>query len=321
MAAASETAVQVPLAIKPLLHPTERSRFALAIAAIAITVLTPVIVVIAVAPANVIGVIGVVLVLVGLLWFGRQILRARLLGRSLRVSADTFPELQTLMNEITARLEYDRRIEVFVIDKAGEPVSVTSYLGTRIILIEGGLVAELLKPGRRPQLTFLLGRSVAALKAKHGRLDFIVLLLAAVNALKYVSLFLLPWYRATVYSGDQIGMVCCADVGAALEATRRLLVGKEIATNLPAGNVLPQSLLVQRRLLPRLVQLTSAEPHITNRYANLICFARSQDEDAMEQHFTGADPDQWAAFDRLWQRSPHRKEGQRLRQRPESQAG
>jgi hypothetical protein len=186
-------------------------------------------------------------------------------------------------------------------------MAMASYLGTRILLIEGGLVSELLKPGRSAQLTFLIGRSIGALRAKHSRLDLLVILLAFVDALKYVSLFLRPWYRATVYSGDQIGMVCCSDLDAALQATRRLLVGGDLAAELHAGTVLPQACLVQRRLLPRLVQLTDAEPHVTNRYANLICFARYHDPMLWERLRASVDVEHAQALERLWERSPYRR--------------
>jgi len=186
-------------------------------------------------------------------------------------------------------------------------LSMSSYLGTRIIVIEGSLVAELLQPERRSQLVFLLGRSIGALRAKHARLDIIVVLLDAINVLKYVTPFLLPWYRATAYSGDQIGMVCCADLEAALQATRRLLIGKELAAELNAGIVLPQARLVQRRLLPRFVQLFGAEPHNTNRYANLLCFGRYHDPASWERLRGTMGEEHLRSLEQIWARSPYRR--------------
>jgi hypothetical protein len=286
-----------PGSVKPLLHPTERSRLALAVAAGLLGVIVPLVVLAVKSPLLLVVAFAIAAFFGVLLWLGQQLLRARLLGRTLRVSGETFPELKELLDEVAAMLQYERRVDVYVIDKAGEPISMTSYLGTRIILIEGGLVAELLESSRRPQLVFLLGRSIGALKAKHARLD--------INALRYVSLLILPWYRATTYSGDQIGAACCGDFSAALEATRRLLVGKELASELGVGNVLPQALLVKRRLLPRLIQLGSAEPHITNRYANLICFGRYHDPKLWAELTASLDAEHTAALDQLWQRSPY----------------
>src|ERR1043166_4698448 len=106
------------------------------------------------------------------------------------------PGPRARLDGVRTSLDYHKRIDVYVIDKAPAPIAMTSYLGTRIILIEGGLVAELLKPGRSAQLTFLIGRSMGALRAKHLRFDLLVLLLQTVDWFKYVSPFLRPWYRA-----------------------------------------------------------------------------------------------------------------------------
>ena len=294
--------------IRPLLHPTESSRLALALVATIVAVVVLLAVSLA---ANNAGFLGELLLslagIVVTLWFGQQLLRARLLGRSVKVGVDTMPELKALLDDVATTLDYHKRIDVYVIDKGHEPISLSSYLGTRIILIEGGLVAELLKPGRAAQLTFLIGRSIGGLRAKHQRLALLVLVLRAVDVLKYMSPFLRPWYRSTVYSGDQIGMACCSDLDAALEATRRLLVGKELALELSPGIVLPQACLVQRSLLPRLVQPFAVEPHVTNRYANLICFARYHDPALWERLRGSLSADYVQALERLWQRSPYRK--------------
>lgn len=153
---------------------------------------------------------------------------------------------------------------------------------------------------------FLIGRAVGALRAKHARLDLLVLFMQAANALKFVSPLVLPWYRATTYSGDQIGMVCCGDAAAALEATRRLLVGKECAREIGTAAILPQAWLVQRRVLPRLAQLLSNEPHTTNRYSNLVCFTRFHDPDVWERMRGRMDADEARMLDMIWARSPHR---------------
>jgi hypothetical protein len=296
-----------PASLKPLLHPTETSRLVLAtIAALA----PPVIVVIAViargAAIELVALAAAIAFFAGSIWIGLQIYRARMLGHTVKVDPTSLPELNALIEDVRDTLQYHERVDVYVADKGSQPIVTTSYLGTRIIVIEGGLVAELMEPPKRAQLTFLFGRAIGALRAKHMRLDLLVVLLNAFNVLRYPSLFIVPWYRATTYSGDQIGMMCCADPEAALEATRRLLVGKEIAAQMHVADVLPQVNLVQRRWLPRLAQLFLAEPHTTNRYANLLCFARYHDPDAWEHLRNSVDAEAVRQFDAVWARSPYR---------------
>lgn len=306
-AARTESRPTATGSIKPLLHPTEPSRLALALVAVVVALVILIAVAAVASNAGALGyLVGLALFVGGSLWFGQQLLRARLLGRSVRVGADTLPALQELLDEVRSTLGYQKRIDVYVVDKAAAPIAMSSYLGTRIVVIEGGLVADMLTPEGRGQLTFLIGRSIGALCARHTRLNTVVALLGAVDGLRYVSPFLRPWYRACVYSGDQVGMACCSNLEAALLATRRLLVGKELADDLPSGNVVPQACLVQRNMLPRLIQLLAPEPHVTNRYANLICFARCHDPVLWERLLTSMPPAQQAAVEALWQRSPYR---------------
>jgi hypothetical protein len=290
--------------IAPLLHPTEPSRLALALLASGLALLFPFLVIVHT------GGIGPILlflaVLVGTIWITIQLGRARLLGRSVRVDASTFPDVQAIVDDVCATLDYRRRIEVYITEKTTPSIVTTSLLGTRLIVIEGALVADLLQPGKRPQLTFLIGRSIGALRARHMRLEVLIRIMEAAEVLKYVAPFIRPYYRATAYSGDQIGMMCCSDLEAALEATRRLLVGGEMAGKVDAGVAVPQALLVKQRLLPRLVQLLAVEPHVTNRYANLLCFGRYHAPELWARMFETLDQYERRCLDEIWQQSPYR---------------
>jgi Zn-dependent protease with chaperone function len=299
--------------VAPLLHPGERPRLVLAVAASVVAIgLLGRLFLAAHAAAFLLQLLGILVFAFGSLWITQQVLRARLLGRSVKVDADTMPELQAVLDDVRSILHYTRSVDVYVIDKAKRPIVMTSYLGTRIILLEGDLVAELLAPGKRPQLTFLLGRSIGALRAQHTRVDLLVYLLQAVDALKFAKPLILPYYRATTYSGDQIGMMCSGDYDAVLEATRRLLVGGRLAAEVPAGAVLRQACLVQRRLLPRIAQLFSPEPHITNRYANLLCFGRYHDPELATRIQRTLDVHQLGELELLWQHSPYRRRVEKL---------
>jgi hypothetical protein len=246
------------------------------------------------------------LIVLALVWVGLQLARARLLGRAVRVSSATFPELQALLDSVRHQLDYDGRVDIYVIDKAEHQLSHTSYLGTRIILIEGALAAELLEPSKRPQLVFLLGREMGALKAKHARLEAVLVLLEAAGALQLVKPFVLPYYRTISYSGDQIGLACCGNLDAGLEATGRLLVGKELAPDLPLAGVVPQAALVRHNVLPRFAQFLSAEPHATNRYLNLLTYGRPGNPATWDRLRESLDPTGARQLDEIWLTSPHR---------------
>ena len=190
------------LYLQPLLHPTERSRLAIAtVAALIAPALVALVLVRAHRTAELAVLGGFLIFLLGSIWLGLQVRKAMLLGRSVKVTERSLPAVQSVLDEVRTRLDYHRPIDVYIADKLpgkpNMPVTVVSYFGTKMIVIEGGLIGDLLEPARRPQLTFLLARFIGAFKARHMRMDVIEVLISAVSWLRFVNVFLKPYYRAT----------------------------------------------------------------------------------------------------------------------------
>jgi len=262
-----------PLDIRALRHPAEDSRLLLALSASAVVFGFAAMAVYALLGWLVLAEWAGYLTAFGaLVWLSLQILRSRLLGGAVRVSEATLPELQSVLNEVRARLNYHKPVDVYVMDKVDGGSTMTSYLGTRLIQIEGGLAADLLGEEHHAELKFMIGRHIGQLKARHQRLLPIMLAISLVDSLKFLQLFLAPYYRATAKSGDQIAAACCGDIQATAGMMNRLLVGKELGPRLLVKGVLDQAASVRRRWLPRLAQLFMSEPHSTNRYLNLLAF-------------------------------------------------
>lgn len=293
--------------IRSLRFPGEQWRFVLAAVASVVFLVLLLALFLSQGVTALVGLLALLIVTVASVWCTIQIARARLLGNCVKVTPTMFPELQAILDEVRHQLDYQRRIDVYVAEKTEPSVNLVTYLGTHIILIEGDFAAELLEPSKTAQLRFLIARHVGALKARQFRLDLLVVMLTAANALQFVKPFLMPYYRATAYSGDQIGLACCGGLEAALEATGRLLVGKELAPQLPLGGVLPQAALVKERLLPRFAQFLSPAPHVINRYLNLLLYARALDVDAWNRVCGRLGPAEAHALEELWMASPHRE--------------
>ena len=255
-----------PLDIRSLLHPAEHPRLMVALSASAIVFGIAAMGVYAASGWADLAIFAGVLTGLGvLIWLGFQIYRSCLLGGAVRVSETALPELQAVLDEVRARLDYQKHVDVYVTDKVNGGSLMTSYLGTRLIEIEGGLVAELLAEEHRAELIYLIGRHIGQLKARHQRLTLIFLAISIVDSVKFLQLFLAPYLRATAKSGDQIAAACCGDIQATAATMNRLLVGKELGPKLAVEGVLDQAATVRRRWLPRLAQLFMSLPHATNR--------------------------------------------------------
>jgi len=228
-----------PLDIRTLLHPAEDARLLLALSASAVVFgFAAMAVYASLGWAVLVEYAGYITAFGVLVWVSLQIYRSRLLGGAVRVTEATLPELQLVFDEVRARLNYHKPVDVYVMDKVDGGSTMTSYLGTRLIQIEGGLAADLLGDDHRAELRFMIGRHIGQLKARHQRLLPIMLAISLVDSLKFLQLFLAPYYRATVKSGDQIAAACSGDIQATAGMMNRLLVGKELGPRLAVKGVL-----------------------------------------------------------------------------------
>ena len=296
------------LDIRALQHPAEDSRLLLALSASAVVFGFAAMAVYAIVGwavlveyAAYIAAFGVVV------WVSLQIYRSRLLGGAVRVTETTLPELQTVFDEVRARLNYHKPVDVYVMDKVDGGSSMTSYLGTRLIRIEGGLAADLLGDDHHAELRFMIGRHIGQLKARHQRLLPIMLAISLVDSLKFLQLFLAPYYRATAKSGDQIAAACSGDIQATAGMMNRLLVGKELGPRLVVKGVLDQAAIVKRRWLPRLAQLFQSEPHATNRYLNLLAFFARVAPEEIGRWRASLDEDTASRLTAAINASPHKR--------------
>src|SRR5689334_2461587 len=145
-----------------LRHPTEPSRFALALVALALAVAVALFVLVSLGEITVLMIaFALVIAAVFLIWVGVQIWRIRLLGDAVLVSAHTLPEVQEVIDTVRTRLGYTRRVDVFVVDKISNvlstddaPITLTSFFGVHVLVAEGDALGDLADETEREQLLF-----------------------------------------------------------------------------------------------------------------------------------------------------------------------
>jgi hypothetical protein len=262
------------LDVRLLGHPSEPSRFALAASASILLVGLGLVLLLRRVGVVAMAGLGVGLLLtLGLAWWGVQVHRAKLLGAAARVTPETFPVLSAAAGEVKQQVGFTRPVEIFVIAHAEAPARLTSFFGTHILLMEGDLAADLVKPGNELQLDFILATFFAKLKVKALAWAPLLIAIDALQLPQVLNFLIAPWHRATVYTGDQVAAACCGSLDESIIALNRLLVGKDLAHSVGMSGLMNQAATVRRRWLPRLQQLYSSYPHLTNRYLNLLSFA------------------------------------------------
>ncbi|RFU21169.1 hypothetical protein D0Z06_12310 [Geodermatophilus marinus] len=304
-----------PIAL--LRHPAEPSRFALALVALAVAAAVAVFVLVSLGQATVLlaivlGIAGAVL----LIWVLVQIWRIRLLGDAVLVSERTLPEVQAVVDVVRGRLSYSRRVDLFVVDKISRvlsaddaPISLTTYFGVHVLVAEGDALGDPGDPDEREQLLFTLATYVGALKARYGQWWSPIFTAFQMTGLTvFVAPFVLPYHRATVFSGDRIAYACCGDLEVSLQAVYRALVGTTVAPHLRADGLTAQALQARRRPLLRFAQLLRPTPHATSRYLELLSFVRLWTPAAFAAHrppLAGADPEAERVLTALARRRAH----------------
>jgi len=255
--------------VRGLAHPTQQPRFVLAV-----IVCFPVALLAVVASALTFGLVPLYIGMVVLsVWLVARILQTQLRGNMLRVSLDNFPEILVVVDEAKRRMQYEKPVEVFVTEEGSINAMLVKLLGVRAIVLNSGLVEAMDDPHTMRQLEFIVGRFVGGLKARHMFLAPLAMVIDAVESLQVFNLLLFSFDRSTVYSGDQMGLVFCEDLGAAMDAMNKLSVGNGLHERVGLDGVFEQSDEVRGGLLSLLARLYSRHPHMMSRYTNLLGFA------------------------------------------------
>lgn len=255
---------------KSLLHSTEESRFDLAI------MMTLPVVSVAFLWLFTTFVYGLlfIAVLAGSVWLAVQLVRAHLTANAVKVSEQNFPEIYAVLTDVCETLKYDKPVDVYIVEEGTVNAFLTRFLRTKFIILNSELAEDMIEESSRLQLKWVIARFVGALKAKHDKLVFLQIIVESLEKLQIFNLFLLPYERAVQYSGDQIGLAVCGDVNQALIALQKLMVGNKLAKRVNASGVLAQK--KDMGVLVLAARLFSTHPHVIDRYANLLEFARQR---------------------------------------------
>jgi|SRR5690348_15930692 len=274
--------------LRKLIHPSEDSRYLLA----ALTSLAVLAVTAYVILQTGVGFLIVIAGAVFGVWFATRMLQARLVGNAVRVSPLNFPELYGVLEGVKQRLGYTEPVHIYVVESGDLNGFLYRFFRTRFIVLNSELVTAMTEQGDLMQLTWIVARFVGALKTKHLRLEYIRLLIGALQGTGIFNFLLLPYERATQYSGDQIGLALCGDLGQAHLAMLKFVAGKDLAQRVNPWAFIVQAGEIRRTFFGWYSQLLQRHPHWTNRYLNLLDFTRKMYRDHYVSYLVahGIDP-------------------------------
>jgi hypothetical protein len=206
-----------------------------------------------------------------MLWVGMRIFFANMLGNSILVSAENYPRILAITEEIKAKLDYTKPIYVFVYEDGSFNAYMRHLFFRRAIFLN----SELLQTGVSDQeMRWLVGRFVGYMRARKqaGVLGWVI---RAAQQLLVFNFFILPYERAMVYTGDRLALAeIDGDLTSAISAMQKLLVGRELGYSINPEGLIAQHRLVKGSIFGFLARAGKGFPHTTARYVDLVLFAR-----------------------------------------------
>ncbi len=247
-------------------HPLQNRRFYLAL--VFSIILFPLI-----AVALVAGTIFLIVPFIALLlWIGARVFFARMLGNSILVSNLNYPRINTIAEELKTRMGYQKPIYIFVYEQ-GNFNAYMRYIFFRRALF---LNSELLETGvSDDEVRWLVGRFIGYMRARRqaGVLGWII---RAAQQLVVFNIFILPYDRTLVYTGDRLAVAAInGDIASATSAMQKLLVGRQLGYSVNPEGIIEQQRRVKGSFFAFLARLMTTFPPMTSRYVDLIVFAKA----------------------------------------------
>ena len=247
-------------------HPFQKSRFYMAL--VFAIILFPV-----VAIGLIAGTVFLVVPMVAfLIWVGARLLFASLLGNSVLVSKLNYPRINALTEELQEKMDYKKPIFIFVYENGNFNAYMRHIFFRRAIFLN----SEVLETGVSDnEARWLIGRFIGYLRARRqaGMLGWVI---RAAQHLLVFNLFLLPYERAMVYTGDRLAVAAIdGDISSAISAMQKLLVGRQLGYSLNPEGIIDQQRQLKGSIFAFLACLVSSFPNTTARYVDLIVFAKA----------------------------------------------
>jgi hypothetical protein len=173
---------------------------------------------------------------------------------------------------LKVKMGYQKPIFIFVYEQGNFNAYMRYIFFRRAIFLN----SELLETGvSDDEVRWLIGRFIGYMRARRqaGVLGWVI---RAAQHLLVFNIFLLPYERAMVYTGDRLAVAAIdGDISSAISAMQKLLVGRQLGYSVNPEGIVEQQRQVKGSFFAFLARIMSGFPHMTSRYVDLIVFAKA----------------------------------------------
>lgn len=207
-------------------------------------------------------------------WLVSLAIDVKMRASAAEITPASLPELDTALVTVCNALGYHRdHFSAFLVQNEKYDLEMTTWRRSHLFIYSGlaEAVYEYDAPG---ELAYFAASAVGELRIREMRMMFIRHSIDFVNKTPLLNLMVLPYLRATVYTGDRVALAATGDLQSALDAMAGRIVGKDLASIVALGSWIEQHGRLRGSFLSFLFRMFSGEPHPVDRLCNILCFAR-----------------------------------------------
>ena len=252
--------------IRRLIHPRQGPRFFLALLFSLLTAILAI--VLSIVSYGIL--VLYVLLFVFVFWIVLNVLYATFVANAVKVSPRNYPEIASLVAQTRSEIGLSKPVDVFVYQSGEFNAFFRRFFAKRAIFIN----SELLTTGvTQAEVKWIIARFVGQVKVKH-MLGPVGWLINFAQRLIIFNIFILPYERATAYTGDRIALASIGgDISSAVDAMNKLLVGRSLGYSIDPSGIIEQNKSVKGSFFAFLARIGNMLPHTLPRYVDLISFS------------------------------------------------
>jgi Zn-dependent protease with chaperone function len=197
-----------------------------------------------------------------------------LLAQAQRVTAQTAPEMMSLIHENTSRLQVEP-VNVFIVPSSQLNAYTFGMDSPKAVV----LYSSLFKVMDRDEIQFILGHEMGHVKLGHTWLNTLVGGMAGIpsglGAAAIMELAFRWWNRACEYSADRAGVLACGKPIKAISALVKLQAGASALTQAGLQAAIQHLEAEDDDIMSSLQELLASHPLIARRVNQLRQFTRT----------------------------------------------
>lgn len=191
----------------------------------------------------------------------------QLIGNSLLITEDQFPDIYEILEENAKQLNL-KKTKIFLYQDPYINAYTIGFFPPYSIVLTSALVESL----SRDEIDFVIGHEMGHIKFGHAK--YLSLISPVGKDVAFISWLYSSWQRKSEYTADRVGFVLTDKIRPAISVMVKLTVGLKLSKLVNIDSLINQIQESGKGLLTRTSELLLTHPYTTNRIKSLVLFSK-----------------------------------------------